>query len=261
MDDAPYSGRFTELLMEGLGHYRRGALEQAMASWEGAYHVEAGNPQAREFLRTALLRLQVKLGRDDGRAHPWLSDLEPQTPPSSPRAADAEHAFTPPPLPAPLRDGTPIGAMRPTPLVVARLVTPLGTKRIPTPAATPRLTQEGSAAQVLAQEPDDDGAREIEAGCERGLTALYEAALGGLHGQPRLLLSSQGMLELALDSSTGFVLAQIDGNLTYEELFDICGLPRAEAAKILAGLVKDGVIGSEPLGERGGGGPGSDGPA
>ena len=102
MDDAPYSGRFTELLMEGLGHYRRGALEQAMASWEGAYHVEAGNPQAQEFLRTALLRLQVKLGRDDGRAHPWLSDLEPQTP--------------------------------------------------------PRLTQE----------PDDGGAREIEAGCERG---------------------------------------------------------------------------------------------
>src|SRR3954468_8256491 len=102
MAEAPYSSRFSQLLLEGLACYRRGELERAMASWEAAYHVEAGNPQAREFLRTALLRLHVQLGHDAGRPHPWLSDATPSIDPSLPRPGSAPvQDATRPPAPPP----------------------------------------------------------------------------------------------------------------------------------------------------------------
>ena len=38
------------------------------------------------------------------------------------------------------------------------------------------------------------------------------------------------------------LLAQIDGSVNFEELFALSGLPRLDAAKILAQLLADGVI-------------------
>ena len=398
MAQAPYSSRFTQLLLEGLACYRRGELEPAMTAWEAAYHVEAGNLIAREFLRTALLRINVQLGHDAGRPHPWLSDapaapeadapapapavqppppppqavfvgeaspwdhgpslaleVEPQpspvpvpkpastrplprppsprkplpqaagaparaktapsgpgatpSPPSTSRSPGSGSARPIPPPPARHGPSTPIGAMRPTQQLRPRppgvadeqagppsLPTPIHGSRLATPAATPKLPFEqdpsgsghpslaaardalgseverveqgrspkdvaallhdartrlsardfGGAleltAQVLARGGDQPEAQAIEAACERGLTELYEHGLGGLRGQPQLILPPENVRSLKLDASSGFVLSQIDGNLTYEELFDVCGLPRLETARILARLVKDGVI-------------------
>jgi len=47
---------------------------------------------------------------------------------------------------------------------------------------------------------------------------------------------------LNLDHRAGFLLAQIDGAVNYEELFALSGLPRLDTAKILATLLNDGVI-------------------
>jgi hypothetical protein len=47
---------------------------------------------------------------------------------------------------------------------------------------------------------------------------------------------------LNLDHRAGFLLAQVDGTVNYDELFALSGLPRLDTARILASLLADGVI-------------------
>jgi len=47
---------------------------------------------------------------------------------------------------------------------------------------------------------------------------------------------------LNLDHRAGFLLAQIDGTVSYEDLFALSGLPRLDTARILAALIAEGVI-------------------
>ena len=45
-----------------------------------------------------------------------------------------------------------------------------------------------------------------------------------------------------VDHRAGFVLAQIDGTITVDDLYALSGLSRLDTAKILAELVEQGVI-------------------
>jgi hypothetical protein len=47
---------------------------------------------------------------------------------------------------------------------------------------------------------------------------------------------------LNLDHRAGFLLAQIDGTVNYEDLFALSGLPRLDTARILVALLQQGVI-------------------
>src|ERR1700704_2688240 len=78
--------RFSALLLEGLDHYRKGRMLEAVRAWEEAYLLEPTNLRAREFLRSALERIHAHMGPAaagapspvDGKApasapaHPWL---------------------------------------------------------------------------------------------------------------------------------------------------------------------------------------------
>ena len=55
------------------------------------------------------------------------------------------------------------------------------------------------------------------------------------------------MIWLNLDPRAGFVLAQIDGQVTFEDLYAICGLTHLDTARILSQLLDEGVI--EAVGE------------
>lgn len=308
MADAPYSGRFTRLLLEGLGHYRRGDMVQAMSSWEAAYHVEAGNTQAREFLRTALLRLNVQLGREEGRAHPWLLppedagrtpgeaspwdqgpsralQVEAQTARIVPRDDDPVVNTPPPRPPWPGRSA----ASLPTPPTVRRIAPPFpgadedeltvvpldgdpaetwaAIEREVTRVETERLAENttrllrqarervarrdfGGAseltAKVLAREPGHPEATLLSHECEAGLAALYQAALGSLAAQPRVIATEEQVRGLGLQRNAASLLSRIDGQLTFEELFDASGLSRVETAKILSRLMRAGIIGLTP---------------
>jgi hypothetical protein len=77
---------------------------------------------------------------------------------------------------------------------------------------------------------------------ESTLVAMYESKLGSLGTRPRLAIHPEEVLWLNLDHRAGFLLAQIDGTVSYEDLFALSGLPRLDTARILASLVAEGVI-------------------
>ena len=47
------------MLLEGLDHYRKGRMLDAVRAWEEAYLLEPTNLRAREFLRSALERIHA----------------------------------------------------------------------------------------------------------------------------------------------------------------------------------------------------------
>src|SRR5436305_8254655 len=96
------SGRFSALLLEGLDHYRKGRMLEAVRAWEEAYLLEPTNLRAREFLRSALERIHAHMAPAAKAAtaapaapapHPWL----PQQPPEN-LSAGKTQVFAAPPL-------------------------------------------------------------------------------------------------------------------------------------------------------------------
>src|SRR5438105_12350273 len=91
-------GKFSALLLEGLDHYRKGRMLEAVRAWEEAYLLEPTNLRAREFLRSALERIHAHMGPGSAarpaaattQQHPWL-------PPQGPAAAAGPPAAAPPP--------------------------------------------------------------------------------------------------------------------------------------------------------------------
>ncbi len=97
--------------------------------------------------------------------------------------------------------------------------------------------------QVLAAAPDHAEARRyLEANTDR-LLAMYRARLGSLGRIPRVKLRQQEIVWQSLDHREGFILSQVDGRTSFEEIIDISGMPQLEASRILARLVDHGVIG------------------
>src|SRR4051812_19574123 len=98
-------GRFSALLLEGLDHYRKGKMIDAVRAWEEAYLLEPTNLRAREFLRSALERIHAVM-TPGGRAaapnasapHPWLPSQPATTaPPAASAARPAAAPATPDP--------------------------------------------------------------------------------------------------------------------------------------------------------------------
>ena len=96
--------------------------------------------------------------------------------------------------------------------------------------------------KILRLDPAHAEAREYLRQNEATLIAMYESKLGPLTGIPRLAISPEEVMWLNLDHRAGFLLAQVDGTVNYDELFALSGLPRLDTARILASLLADGVI-------------------
>lgn len=95
-------------------------------------------------------------------------------------------------------------------------------------------------AQALA--PDDPEVQALREKSERTLLAMFESKLGGRDVIPRVMLKDDEIIWLNLDHRAGFVLAQIDGSVTFDDLFAVSGMSRLDTARILAQLVDEGVI-------------------
>ena len=96
--------------------------------------------------------------------------------------------------------------------------------------------------RILAARPEDPEALAYLAENEATLVAMYESKLGPLEARPRVKVKREEVLWLNLDHRAGFLLAQVDGTLSWEDLFSLSNLSRLDTARILARLVEDGVV-------------------
>jgi hypothetical protein len=91
--------------------------------------------------------------------------------------------------------------------------------------------------------PGDPQIRALRERSERTLQSMYESKLGRLDYNPRVRLKDDEIIWLNLDHRAGFVLAQIDGSVSFEDVFAVSGMSRLDTARILAQLLDEGVIG------------------
>ncbi len=95
-------------------------------------------------------------------------------------------------------------------------------------------------AQALS--PNDPEVQTLRERSEAVLLAMYESRLGPMSAHPRVVMKDDEIIWLNFDHRAGFVLAQIDGTVRFEDLFEVCGMSRIDTARILAQLVDEGVI-------------------
>ena len=275
-------GRFSALLLEGLDHYRKGRMLDAVKAWEEAYLLEPTNLRAREFLRSALERIHAvmspaKAPTDAAPTHPWL--------PAQPPAAAQAFPSSVPRQPAPAQPSPD----KPRP-AAAGLAKPAATPRnawdegpslaIPQPETgdssggawsihadtLPHASvsddetdvwmrgarelvalNDFSGAlellnKVLQRKANDKDALQLYEVCEHNLTLMFESKIGSMDARPRTAIPPDEIIWLNLDPRAGFVLAQIDGEVSFDDLYAICGLKRLDTARILCELLEQGVV-------------------
>jgi tetratricopeptide (TPR) repeat protein len=291
---AQVANRFSALLLEGLDHYRKGRMLDAVRAWEEAYLMEPTNLRAREFLRSALERIHAVMAPANRAAapaaapHPWLppQPAAPTSPPSQKPAPAASAAPAKKP------------AASPKPAADPKAAAPPAAKAGPPPAAAspwddgpslaipqPEMTGDGGNAawsihkdaplkqapaddetevwmrgarelvglndfsgalellqKVLDRKPNDADALKLHESCEHNLTLMYESKIGAMDARPKTAIPPDEIIWLNLDPRAGFVLAQIDGEVTFDDLYAICGLKRLDTARILCELLEQGVV-------------------
>ena len=278
MSTPPKENRFSALLLEGLDHYRKGRMMEAVRAWEEAYTLEPSNLRAREFLRSALERIHTHMGPpaapQQGSAHPWLPSATQQQVPADlarpaapPPAADPARPAKAPAQETPWDDGPSMALPQDTPPPGAESEAggawSIHQEPMPVPPGEDEELQAWVSgarelvalndfsgamellAKILARKPQDEEAQKLHGLCEQNLTHMFESKLGAMDRVPRVVLPPDEIIWLNLDPRAGFVLAQIDGSVTFEDLYAICGLQRLDTARILSQLLEEGVVAVE----------------
>src|SRR5438105_2224351 len=286
-----HGGKFSALLLEGLDHYRKGRMLEAVRAWEEAYLLEPTNLRAREFLRSALERIHAHMGPKNGQPqqpaqapHPWLPSTPLATPPAEPAAAGETQMFASPPIPSagqtqtfaspplpqkagpppttsPWDDGPSVAIPQPEdPGDKSADAWSISSQPLPMEAVADEETDvwmrgaremlglnDFSGAlellgKILERKPGNSEAQQMYDSCEHNLTLMYESKIGAMDARPRTAIPPDEIIWLNLDPRAGFVLAQIDGEVSFEDLYAICGLKRLDTARILCELLEQGVV-------------------
>lgn len=98
-----------------------------------------------------------------------------------------------------------------------------------------------SVGQIPPLEMSDE-ARNLLATSRANLLKMYESKIGPTDRVPKLTVASEEVIWLGLNHRAGFILSQIDGSVTYEDLIALSGMDRLDTVRILAELVQQEVI-------------------
>jgi hypothetical protein len=98
------------------------------------------------------------------------------------------------------------------------------------------------AEEILKEAPGDPEATNYRESCREVLMQMFESRIGDFDRAPKVAISQHDLLWRSLDATAGFVLSQIDGMSTFEDVVDVSGLPRFEICRILDKLLQDGII-------------------
>ncbi|MEO7328919.1 MAG: hypothetical protein ABI193_10095 [Minicystis sp.] len=98
------------------------------------------------------------------------------------------------------------------------------------------------AENLLTVEPDNGEATQCVEICRGRLIDKYLARLGGRRRVPRVVLGMDEIRYLSLDHRAGFLLSNIDGTMTVEEVLDVSGMAEFDALRLLDDFRERGVI-------------------
>lgn len=96
--------------------------------------------------------------------------------------------------------------------------------------------------KVLKINPTHEGAQSYMKRNESMLIKMYESKLGDLRRSPRQAMPPDEVIWMNMHHKAGFILSQVDGQLTYEDILEISGMPRFDTMRILSELVGQGII-------------------
>ena len=97
--------------------------------------------------------------------------------------------------------------------------------------------------QVLTQEPEHGQARAFITQNGSQLLGVYRTRLSDMSRCPRLRMDQRDIIWHSLDHRAGFLLSQVDGLTSFEDIVMISGMAELEATRILVRLVEEQVIG------------------
>ena len=97
--------------------------------------------------------------------------------------------------------------------------------------------------KVLSRAEDSEavGLRKV---IEGEMERQHLSTIGSLSKTPQIAVSPSEIPNLDLDHRAGFMLSQIDGMMTFEDLVELSSMPRVETLEVLANLLDNGVIAS-----------------
>ncbi len=99
-----------------------------------------------------------------------------------------------------------------------------------------------AAELVLGRTPDHQEAQRISGASRHRLEQHYLTRLGALQSVPRVVVKPAEVRWLGLDHRAGFLLSQIDGAMSVDELLVVSGMPRLETLKTLVDLLQSEAI-------------------
>ncbi len=251
------------LLKRGLNHYGLGDLEAAIASWEEARQLDPDNHAVRDYLETAY----EEAGRPPtGGAGPALAaegirpvgeeddtprsepELESPTPPERKTAGSGpkskgKRARTSPPAETEASFENQF----------ASLFEPDGSDDAEAPDTLLQGALEAYRAgqledawleldQAAQKAPDRLDLRAYRELIRNRLMDQWARAIGDQGRSLQLKLGMDELLLRDLQPDEGFLVSQIDGMLTIENLLSLSSLDRFRTLEILARLIRDGIV-------------------
>jgi len=96
--------------------------------------------------------------------------------------------------------------------------------------------------RVLQVFPNHPEALKLQAQSELRLLAQYESRIGRIDQKPRVLLQSEEIIWLNLDHRAGFLLSLMDGQVSFEDVYNLSGMSRLDTSRVLAQLLEQEII-------------------
>jgi hypothetical protein len=252
--DPPARAKF--LVERGLALYGRGDVAGAVRHWLAAREADPDNLRAQEYLAFVAENDGVDASRvppDPERLQLSLEEPGPPRPlvvpqyiPNPPEASVEEEAeettevptavapppVTPPPAAPPAHEDPELSAWMEELRERERQDDFSGTYE--------------AAERILQRDPESAEAHKAQQRAAENLIRIYESKLGNLKAVPVVRIPADEVIWLNLSHREGFILSQVDGQMRYDDILDVCGMPRLEALRILVSLQGDGVIGPAP---------------
>ena len=245
------------LVERGLALYGKGDVAGAVRHWRAALEAEPENRRVQEYL--AFVRENDGLDPAGIPVVPGTILVEPE-PIGPPRAVVVPEYIPNPPGSVPAVLEVTISSPPPRAPLAEPAVAPEATPPSPLRAKADPLAElihemrdrlkhddfSGVlevAEKVLAIAPDHSEALDVREHASQNLMRIWESKIGNLKAVPVVKIPADEVIWLNLNHREGFVLSQVDGLMRYEDILDVCGMPRLEVLRVLANLVADGVIG------------------